>query len=52
MCAVICYIASFHCCVQVCDFTGDPKRIMTFLDEMKNCTEVEKCDLSTVFNEM
>jgi len=41
------------CCVQVCDFTSDPKRIMTFLDEMKNCVEVDKCcDLSTVFNEV
>ena len=42
----------FHYCIQVCDFTGDPSRIMTFLGEMKNFTEVEKCDLSTVFNEM
>lgn len=41
-----------NCAKWVCDFTGDPKRIMTFLDEMKNCTEVEKCDLSTVFNEI
>lgn len=41
-----------NCAKWVCDFTGDPKRVMTFLDEMKNCTEVEKCDLSTVFNEI
>ena len=38
--------------LQVCDFTGDQKRIMTFLNELKSCIEVEKCDISSVFNEM
>lgn len=46
-------IIAFVLCLQVCDFTGDPNRLMTFLDEMKNCVEVDKsCDLSSVFDEM
>jgi len=52
MCVRVVTLPVYCCCEQVCDFTSDPKRIMTFLDELKNCTEVEKCDLSTVFNEM
>ena len=46
-----CVIIGFY--MQVCDFTDDQTRIMTFLHEMKTCVEVEKCcDLSSVFNEV